>query len=340
MKHTRRITALACVAALTAGAHAVPSANAATVGAPKDGVCALSLTDGERSYLESLPRVDQADYGRTLTARAFETAFPDAAREGKKLTDDPRALAAAFGGNPLGTTDNWVDRIADTGVGHEAADFYVGYLLDTALVEVHASPALLKFWEQVDQATTNGTINASAGDEVSDVDESFLSGSQFAAKLAKSYPSMPAAKRDAWTAAYSTSKATQDAQRVGAYQAAFTQARIMCGLGGGVAKLPSDVEQGVTYSATPTRTPANSTTTFTDGNTTVTTTVSGAARTTVSANVIVSSFADTDIKPKTQATVEPAAATVSGTNVGAIVGIIVAILAVVGIGGAAFAMTR
>lgn len=340
MNQARRISALACVAALTAGAYAVPSANAATVGAPKDGVCALSLTDGERSYLQSLPRVDQADYGRTLAARAFETAFPDAAREGKKLSDDPGAFAAAFGDNPSATSDRWIKRIADTGVDYDAASFYVGYLFDTALIEVHASPALLKFWEQVDRATTNGTINASAGDEVSDVNESFLSGSEFAAKLAKSYPSMPAAQRDAWTAAYTASQATQDAQRVGAFQAAFTQTRIMCGLGGGVAKLPTDVEQGVTYSATPVRTPENSTTTFTEGNTTVTTTVSGTARTTVSANVNISSFADTDIKPSTQATVEPVAAKTSGTNVGAIIGVIVAILAVVGIGGAAFALTR
>lgn len=334
MTKTRRISALACVAALTAGAYAVPSANAATVGAPRDGVCALSLTDGERSYLQSLPRIDQADYATTLTAQAFEAAFPAAAEEGKEVSDNYVTWATRFGDNPDATTNEWVKRLSATGVDESAARFYFGYLLDSALVEVHASPALLKFWEQVDQAKKTGTITASAGDGVSDVPEFIPSNAEFAENLKKAHPSMPAAQRNAWATAYAKAPGTIDAQRVAAYQAAFTQARIMCGLGGGEIALPSNTEQGVTYSATPSKTQTpTKTTTITDGNTKVT----------VTASVNVSSFADKEITPVTPTgtkTVEPAAGKVSGTNVGAIIGIIAAILAVVGIGGAAFAMTR
>ena len=81
MLNKRRIAALALTATTAAAVTAVPSADAATVGKPENGVCSLQMSIAEKDFAAALPRdlrSPQAQQKQQWT-NAFEVAFPEAA---------------------------------------------------------------------------------------------------------------------------------------------------------------------------------------------------------------------------------------------------------------------
>lgn len=338
----RRIVTLTCAAATAVAVFVVPSAGAATVGEPNEGVCSFKVNDAERRYVDSLSRDVSlgvvADKARWATA--FEQTFPEAADTVAEFQEMfTGSYVNYFNNNLEANADNWANRIADaTGAGYEASREYFMQVWNSAATSDHQALNMSTYWSIVDQALSSGTITEPVRDGFEEF-EIIPDRAELEAQRAQELPSMPKDKLSQYVAAYDSQDEVEQARRVAALMVAFEDARKVCQQGGGNALLPTDGPNPDTPTTTPTpytpppSQPGNSrdsvTKTYTEGTTRVTTTTQGNM---TSVNVSVS---------KTTPKHQPASQETSGSSAstGVIIGVIVAILVAFGAAGAAFAMS-
>lgn len=342
--NNRRILALTCAAATAAAALVVPSAGAATVGEPNDGVCSFKVNDAERKYINSLSRDVSlgvvADNARW--ASAFETTFPEAADTVAEFLEMFNGgYVNYFNNNLEANADQWANRISDaTGAGFEASREYFMQVWNSAATSDHQALNMNTYWSIVDQAVSSGQITEPVRDGFEEF-KAIPARAELETQRAKELPSMPKDKLTQFVAAYDSQDEVKQARRVAALMTAFEDARKTCQQGGGTALLPTDgpnpdtpTTTPTTYTAPPSQ-PGNSrdsvTKTYTEGPAKITTTTRGNM---TSVNISVS-----QTTPKQQ----PAAKQTNGgssASPGVIIGVIVAILVALGAAGAAFAVSN
>lgn len=341
MFENRRIVALTCAAATAAAAFVVPSAGAATVGQPSDGVCSLKVNDAERKYIDSLDRsvgigaVDE----RARWASAFEQLYPAAPETVAPFLElYTGSYVNYFNSNLEANIEMWAQRVAeDTGADIDSSRAYFTQVWNSAAVSDHQAFDMTKYWDIIDTAVSNGEITVPARDGFAEFalipDRKGLVEQQ-----SRDYPAMPKDQVEAWVDAYEQLPDVKQARRVSRLMVAFEEARQTCAAGGGNALLPTDGPNPDLQTTTPStsvyKTPAqqpgrtNDSVTHTVTNGNVTTTV-----TTNMKNISVS---------QTTHRTEQTANTTSGgssASTGVIIGVIVAILVALGAAGAAFALS-
>lgn len=337
MLKNRRIAALTCAVATAAAAFVVPSAGAATVGEPSDGVCSLKVNDAERKYIDSLDRsvgVGASDE-RARWASAFEQLYPAAPDTVAPFLElFTGSYVTYFNSNLEANIENWAQRVAeDTGADIDSSRAYFTQVWNSAAVSDHQAFDMTKYWNIIDTAVSNGEITVPARDGFAEFalipDREGLVEQQ-----SRDYPAMPKDQVEAWVDAYEQLPDVKQARRVARLMVAFEEARQTCAAGGGNALLPTDGPNPDLQTTTPStsvyKTPAqqpgrtNDSVTHTVTNGNVTTTV-----TTNMKNISVS---------QTTHRTEQTANTTSGGS-SASTGVIVAILVALGAAGAAFALS-
>lgn len=321
----------------------MPSADAATVGQPTDGVCSFKINDAERKYIDSLDRSVGigASNERARWAAAFEVAFPGASEvSGQFLEQFSGSYISYFNNNLAANVERWAQRVADaTGADLDASRTYFTHVWDSSATSNHQPFDMGGYWSELDQAVATGQITVPKRDGFAEFDL-IPDRAGINAQLAEEYPSMPRDQRSKWAEAYDTLPDMTEARRVAALMVAFEEARTTCEAGGGTVLLPTDgTNPDAPVTTPPTSTPAappvepgrtdNSVThTLTNGKTTVTTSVTGSP--TTMTNISVSQVTSRTDTAKT---------TNSGSSAspGVIVGVIVALLVALGAAGAAFA---
>ena len=322
----------------------MPSAGAATVGEPSEGVCSLKVNDPERKFIDSLDRsvgigaVDE----RTRWASAFEQLYPTAADTVAPFLElYTGSYVSYFNSNLEANIEMWAQRVAeDTGADIDSSRAYFTQVWNSAAVSDHQAFDMTKYWDIVDNAVQSGEITVPARDGFSEFalipDRDGLIEQQ-----SRDYPAMPKDQVEAWVDAYEQLSDMKQARRVARLMVAFEEARKTCAEGGGNATLPTD---GPTPDA-PTTTPTTSTSEVPSGQ-------AGKSRDTVTHTLVngnVTATVTTDTDKMTSLTVsqtthrtEQTADTTSGgssASTGAIIGVIVAILVALGAAGAAFALS-
>lgn len=318
--NNRRITALALTAATAAAALSVPSAGATTVGKPKDGVCTFTMNAAEKDFVSSLPRTLSPGPVQDVQhwIDAFETAFPQTQPISQEFLDlFQGSYVEVFNNDLENNIDRWTQRYVAAGIDEPAAHWYFEQLWNSKAVSGHTGMDMTAFWADVDKAMTSGEIVGLTGQEPYQKFE--LTTNK---KVTDAQSAMSKAQKDKWVAAYKASQGVIDADHVAKFRDGFIDARDTCANGGGVVLLPTDGANPdadkVTTTPTSTAPPQN-----------------GAPRTTSRQEVSISvsttvNKADLASK-KTQAQ--------SGSSTGAIVGIVIALLVILGGGAAAaFAM--
>lgn len=368
--NNRRIAALSCAAAIGAGAFVVPSAKAATVEKPENGVCKFNMNSAERAYLDSLPHnVSTGDSAiRDRWLNAFERAFPQAA----PVTEEFLELAASpsyvnlLNRNPEANTKIWVNKYVDQGIDASIAEFYFTYgPWNNVTTSGHDGYDFEALWGPITAAAKDGVIKAPSRDDRYPETQRIPDREGLIEAKTARFPSAPKDQITAWVDAYNSTEETSQARRVAEFQLAFDDARKACAQGGGIVLLPTDgtnpdkaktqpseptapaTAQGeqvskptTSYSATtptpkPTPKPGSTSTTVTvnaNGTSTSVTTTSGHSE-----SINVSATTSRDVSANSGAS-NTSKSTGSGT--GAVIGIIVVLLVVLGGAGAAYAMMQ
>ncbi len=342
MLKNRRIAALTCAVATAAAAFVVPSAGAATVGEPSDGVCSLKVNDAERKYIDSLDRsvgVGASDE-RARWASAFEQLYPAAPDTVAPFLElFTGSYVTYFNSNLEANIENWAQRVAeDTGADIDSSRAYFTQVWNSAAVSDHQAFDMTKYWNIIDTAVSNGEITVPARDGFAEFalipDREGLVEQQ-----SRDYPAMPKDQVEAWVDAYEQLPDVKQARRVARLMVAFEEARQTCAKGGGNALLPTD---GPNPDA-PTTTPTTSTNAVPSGQEgksrdTVTHTVTNGNVTTSVTTDTLTSLTVSQTTHRTEQTME-AASGGSSASTGTIIGVIVAILVALGAAGAAFALS-
>ena len=342
MLKNRRIVALTCAVATAAAAFVVPSAGAATVGEPSDGVCSLKVNDAERKYIDSLDRsvgIGASDE-RARWASAFEELYPTAPDTVAPFLElFTGSYVTYFNSNLEANIEMWAQRVAeDTGADIDSSRAYFTQVWNSAAVSDHQAFDMTKYWDIIDTAVSNGEITVPARDGFAEFalipDREGLVEQQ-----SRDYPAMPKDQVEAWVDAYEQLPDVKQARRVSRLMVAFEEARQTCAAGGGNALLPTDGPNPDLQTTTPStsvyKTPAqqpgrtNDSVTHTVTNGNVTTTVTTSRMTNISVS---------QTTHRTEQTME-AASGGSSASTGVIIGVIVAILVALGAAGAAFALS-
>ena len=342
MLKNRRIVALTCAVATAAAAFVVPSAGAATVGEPSDGVCSLKVNDAERKYIDSLDRsvgVGASDE-RARWASAFEELYPAASETVAPFLElFTGSYVTYFNSNLEANIEMWAQRVAEeTGADIDSSRAYFTQVWNSAAVSDHQAFDMTKYWDIIDTAVSNGEITVPARDGFAEFalipDREGLVEQQ-----SRDYPAMPKDQVEAWVDAYEQLPDVKQARRVSRLMVAFEEARQTCAAGGGNALLPTDGPNPDLQTTTPStsvyKTPAqqpgrtNDSVTHTVTNGNVTTTVTTSRMTNISVS---------QTTHRTEQTME-AASGGSSASTGVIIGVIVAILVALGAAGAAFALS-
>ena len=328
MFENRRIVALTCAAATAAAVVVVPSAGAATVGQPSDGVCSFNVNNAERKYIETLDRgvgigaVDE----RTRWASAFEQLYPAAPEVVAPFLElFNGSYMNYFNSNLDSNIETWAQRVAEgTGADIDSSRMYFTQVWNSAAVSGHQSFDMTMYWGVIDNAITTGEITVPVRDGFAEF-ELIPQRDELIAQQTRDYPAMPKDKVKAWVDAYEQLPDVKQARRVARLMVAFEEARNTCSDGGGVALLPTDGPNP----DTPTTTPSSNTSTA-PKTSNATTTVSNNTMT----NITVSQTtrkSDREVKATSGG---------SSASTGVIIGVIVAILVALGAAGAAFALSN
>ena len=320
----------------------MPSAGAATVGEPSDGVCSLKVNDAERKYIDSLDRsvgVGASDE-RARWASAFEELYPAASETVAPFLElFTGSYVTYFNSNLEANIEMWAQRVAEeTGADIDSSRAYFTQVWNSAAVSDHQAFDMTKYWDIIDTAVSNGEITVPARDGFAEFalipDREGLVEQQ-----SRDYPAMPKDQVEAWVDAYEQLPDVKQARRVSRLMVAFEEARQTCAAGGGNALLPTDGPNPDLQTTTPStsvyKTPAqqpgrtNDSVTHTVTNGNVTTTVTTSRMTNISVS---------QTTHRTEQTME-AASGGSSASTGVIIGVIVAILVALGAAGAAFALS-
>ena len=322
----------------------MPSAGAATVGEPSEGVCSLKVNDPERKFIDSLDRSVGigAVEERTRWASAFEQLYPTAADTVAPFLElYTGSYVSYFNSNLEANIEMWAQRVAEgTGADIDSSRAYFTQVWNSAAVSDHQAFDMTKYWDIVDNAVQSGEITVPARDGFAEFalipDRDGLIKQQ-----SRDYPAMPKDQIEAWVDAYEQLADVKQARHVARLMVAFEEARKTCAEGGGNATLPTD---GPNPGA-PTTTPTTSTYGVPSGQ-------AGKSKDTVTHTLVndnVTATVTTDTDKMTGLTVsqtthrtEQTADTTSGgssASTGAIIGVIVAILVALGAAGAAFALS-
>lgn len=322
----------------------MPSAGAATVGEPSEGVCSLKVNDPERKFIDSLDRSVGigAVEERTRWASAFEQLYPTAADTVAPFLElYTGSYVSYFNSNLEANIEMWAQRVAeDTGADIDSSRAYFTQVWNSAAVSDHQAFDMTKYWDIVDNAVQSGEITVPARDGFAEFalipDRDGLIKQQ-----SRDYPAMPKDQVEAWVDAYEQLADVKQARHVARLMVAFEEARKTCAEGGGNATLPTD---GPNPDA-PTTTPTTSSYGVPSGQ-------AGKSKDTVTHTLVndnVTATVTTGTDKMTGLTVsqtthrtEQTADTTSGgssASTGAIIGVIVAILVALGAAGAAFALS-
>lgn len=319
----RRIAALALTATTAAAVTAVPSADAATVGKPINGVCSLQMSIAEKDFAAALPRdlrSPQAQQKQQWT-NAFEVAFPEAAPIAQEFLEAFNGpYFRQFHANRNAETARWEDRIATAAnVDPAGAKWYFTEIMNSVLVSSEDGLALdhVEFWRVVDDALESGTINATDPRDIYPAFPQEISDSRLEDTLAD----MPADQRKKWVNAHASSKEAMGSVNAAQFRDAFKKAREACANGGGSVTLPVAPKPTTPYNVPPVQRGKDK-----PGKTTEPSTPTESKTTT---NISVD-FSTSVERQKN----EPQAS----MPVGAIIGIVVALLTIIGGAGAAFVM--
>lgn len=322
--NNRKISATLCGAALLAGALSVPTAQAATVGEPVVGdsgetTCTISLNEAEKAHFETLTAAYNARTESTARITSFTEVYPVAGRvvAGLEQRLSNEADLAKFHANPLGTVESLAAGLAKQGVDRDAAFDVLMAVADPFLLDTPPSP--LRFTEE---AILAGTITPLTTGDVDRIE--VLSEADFATEIASRYPNM--AKEDAakWAKAYSETAEIHLVKQAASLQVAFNMARELCGKQGGSILLPTK-ENSVNpdLEVTPYST---------QGKDLPKDALDSGTSNTTSDN--------TTSEERVDSVNATATDQASSKSTGIIIGVVVAVLAVLGIGAAAFAMNR
>lgn len=243
MFENRRIVALTCAAATAAAVVVVPSAGAATVGQPSDGVCSFKVNNAERKYIETLDRgvgigaVDE----RTRWASAFEQLYPAAPEVVAPFLElFNGSYMNYFNSNLDSNIETWAQRVAEgTGADIDSSRMYFTQVWNSAAVSGHQSFDMTMYWGVIDNAITTGEITVPVRDGFAEF-ELIPQRDELIAQQTRDYPAMPKDKVKAWVDAYEQLPDVKQARRVARLMVAFEEARNTCSAGGGVALLPTD----------------------------------------------------------------------------------------------------
>lgn len=319
----------------------MPSAGAATVGEPSDGVCSLKVNDAERKYIDSLDRsvgIGASDERARWTS-AFEQLYPAAPDTVAPFLElFTGSYVTYFNSNLEANIEMWAQRVAeDTGADIDSSRAYFTQVWNSAAVSDHQAFDMTKYWDIIDNAVRNGEITVPARDGFAEFalipDREGLIEQQ-----SRDYPAMPKDQVEAWVDAYEQLPDVQQARRVSKLMVAFEDARATCAAGGGNALLPTDGPNPDTPTTTPSKNPYKTPTQQPGrSNDSVTHTVTtGNVTASVTSNRV-TSISVSQTTPKTEKTAD----TVSGgssASPGVIIGVIMAILVALGAAGAAFAL--
>ena len=339
--NNRRIAALTCATATAVAALAVPSAGAATVGAPNEGVCSLKVNDAEREYIDTLDRnvgLGASDE-RERWSRAFEQTFPGASSIAAEFRDlFTGSYVSVFNSNHEENIERWAQRIsAETGADLKASSDYFTEVWGSAASSDHAGFNMSVYWNTLDQALASGTITVPTRDGFEEF-RTVPNREELLAQRAEKFPDMPNDQLAKWVDAYDSLPDVKQARRVAALMVAFEDARKTCALGGGTALLPTDgpnpdaskVQKTPTAPVPPAR-EGNSretvTHTITNGNVSTTVTSDSTSVTNLSVSATVQ-----------KANAPQPASGGSSASPGVVIGVIVAFLVALGAAGAAFAL--
>lgn len=322
----------------------MPSAGAATVGEPSEGVCSLKVNDPERKFIDSLDRSVGigAVEERTRWASAFEQLYPTAADTVAPFLElYTGSYVSYFNSNLEANIEMWAQRVAEgTGADIDSSRAYFTQVWNSAAVSDHQAFDMTKYWDIVDNAVQSGEITVPARDGFAEFalipDRDGLIKQQ-----SRDYPAMPKDQIEAWVDAYEQLADVKQARHVARLMVAFEEARKTCAEGGGNATLPTD---GPNPGA-PTTTPTTSTYGVPSGqagkskDTVTHTLVNGNVTATVT--TAADKMTGLTVSQTTHRTEQTADTTSGGSSAstGAIIGVIVAILVALGAAGAAFALS-
>lgn len=316
-----KLPAAVCGAALLAGAVAATPAEAATVGGavainaqgePDYNRCQMQLSDAELAFLDSFTFIQDSQYLDTALLKAFEATFPDAKRVGdstrKVLQND--AFRATVFDDFEGFVAPLTNRLVELGIDRAAADWYVREVADELLTETNTGKDQQKFIADVTAARDGGYIDAPRPTDVYELGERIPTGVELVNSLRAEYPDMDRAQLTQWANTFDQSPEADNARKAQRFEEAFVNARELCAKGGnGTVAFPTE-SQVDTYSG-----PSNA-----EGGTLDDGAPSSEPRTEVDAASQTKKSSGGEL----------------GT--GAIVGIVLAVLAALGVAGAAFAL--
>lgn len=319
----------------------MPSAGAATVGEPSDGVCSLKVNDAERKYIDSLDRSVGlgASDERARWASAFEQLYPAAPDTVAPFLElFTGSYVTYFNSNLEANIEMWAQRVAeDTGADIDSSRAYFTQVWNSAAVSDHQAFDMTQYWDIIDTAVSNGEITVPARDGFAEF-ALIPDREELVEQQSRDYPAMPKDQVEAWVDAYEQLPDVQQARRVSKLMVAFEDARTTCAAGGGNALLPTDGPNPDTPTTTPSKNPYKTPTQQPGrSNDSVTHTVTtGNVTASVTSNRV-TSISVSQTTPKTEKTAD----TVSGgssASPGVIIGVIMAILVALGAAGAAFAL--
>lgn len=235
MMNTRRISATVCGAALLAGAMTVPSASAATVGAPDENrVCEFQMNSEEKAHLASLELLEDAQYYQNAQLTAFENAFDDAKRVRDAYELDP----AGFSGGTLAAESKKLQDIA--GLTPGAANWYAEqYVTEDVDVSSNPSPDQEQLRDDVKRAVENGVIDAATDASAYNAGEPIPNKEGIRKELKAKVPSISDAELARWADTLYASEEIAKAKQALEFQAKFFKARQLCSLEGGIVALPT-----------------------------------------------------------------------------------------------------
>lgn len=320
----------------------MPSAGAATVGEPSEGVCSLKVNDPERKFIDSLDRSVGigAVEERTRWASAFEQLYPTAADTVAPFLElYTGSYVTYFNSNLEANIEMWAQRVAEnTGADIDSSRAYFTQVWNSAAVSDHQAFDMTKYWDIVDNAVQSGEITVPTRDGFAEF-ALIPDRDELIEQQSRDYPAMPKDQVEAWVDAYEQLPDMKQARRVARLMVAFEEARKTCAEGGGNATLPTD---GPNPDA-PTTTPTTSTSEVPSGqagrsrDTVTHTLVNG----NVTATVTTDKMTSLTVSQTTHRTEQTADTTSGGSSAstGAIIGVIVAILVALGAAGAAFALS-
>lgn len=332
-----RIPATVCGAALLAGVATVAPAEAAVVSGPvaieatqgsNFNRCEIQFTDEERAFVEEVEFVNDASFIEAAWLDAFEVTFPDAKKLGdatRKRLQNPTFQAIVID-DLEGFISTLVNHLKEKGIDEAAASWYVDELIEEAFTDPNTGLDQRNFQADLEIALTEGYIDAPRETDLYDGGMAIPSSTQLLADLKKQYPGMDSEQLEAWVEAFDQSATVANARKAQQVQNAFQNARVLCARGkSGAVAFPT----------------AETTTTYSGASLADNTAIDGAIDDGVGSSQPREENVEEEAGEKdgeNDTTAPAGQSSVKNLDTGAVIGIIAAVLAALGIAGAAFAL--